>query len=90
MALGAGIFRGDVRGMVMWQGMRLALLGIVAGIPAALALTRVMVSMVVGIPTWDPVVFAAVALLLGAVGLFAAYAPSIRATRVDPVDALRA
>ncbi|SPF54688.1 hypothetical protein SBA4_6580005 [Candidatus Sulfopaludibacter sp. SbA4] len=50
MALGAG--PGDVRGMVMWQGMRLALLGILAGIPAALALTRVMVSMVVGIPTW--------------------------------------
>ena len=88
MALGAG--PGDVRGMVMWQGMRLALLGIVAGIPAALALTRVMVSMVVGIPTWDPAVFGAVALLLGAVGLFAAYVPSIRATRVDPVDALRA
>jgi len=87
MALGAG--PGDVRGMVMWQGMRLALLGILAGIPAALALTRVMVSMVVGIPTWDPAVFAAVALLLGAVGLFAAYVPSIRATRVDPVDALR-
>ena len=55
-----------------------------------LALTRVMVSMVVGIPTWDPAVFGAVALLLGAVGLFAAYVPSIRATRVDPVEALRA
>ena len=88
MALGAE--PGDVRGMVVWQGMRLALLGILAGIPAALALTRVMVSMVVGIPTWDPAVFAAVAVLLGAVGLFAAYVPSIRATRVDPVEALRA
>jgi len=88
MALGAG--PGDVRGMVMWQGMRLALMGILIGIPSALALTRVMVSMVVGIPTWDPAVFGAVSLLLGAVGLFAAYVPSIRATRVDPVDALRA
>jgi ABC-type antimicrobial peptide transport system permease subunit len=87
MALGAG--PSDVRALVMWQGMRLALLGIAAGIPSALALTRVMVSMVVGIPTWDPAVFAAVALLLGAVGLFAAYVPSNRATRVDPVEALR-
>ena len=87
MALGAG--PGDVRALVMWQGMRLALLGIAAGIPSALALTRVMVSMVVGIPTWDPAVFVAVALLLGAVGLFAAYVPSNRATRVDPVEALR-
>jgi len=54
-----------------------------------LALTRVMVSMVVSVPTWDPAVFGAVALLLSAVGLFAAYVPSIRATRVDPVEALR-
>jgi len=88
--IGIRMALGDVRGMVMWQGMRLALLGILIGIPSALALTRVMVSMVVGIPTWDPAVFGAVAMLLGAVGLFAAYVPSIRATRVDPVDALRA
>ncbi|HEY2016918.1 MAG TPA: ABC transporter permease [Bryobacteraceae bacterium] len=87
IALGAS--PGDVRSLVVWQGMRLAMLGILAGIPAALALTRVMVSMIVGIPTWDPAVFAATALLLGAVGLLATSIPSIRATRVDPVDALR-
>lgn len=87
MALGAS--PGDVRAMVVWQGMRLAFLGILIGIPTALALTRVMVSMIFGIPTWDPAVFAAVGMLLSAVGLFASYVPSIRATRVDPVDALR-
>ena len=87
MALGAG--PDDVRFMVVRQGMRLAFLGILAGIPTALALTRVMVSMIFGIPTWDPVVFAAVALLLSAVALFATYAPAVRATRIDPMDALR-
>jgi multisubunit Na+/H+ antiporter MnhC subunit len=70
MALGAG--PGDVRGMVVWQGMRLAFIGILIGIPTALALTRVMVSLIVGIPTWDP----AVAVLLSAVGLFAGGAAS--------------
>jgi predicted permease len=87
MALGAA--PGDVRWMVLWQGMRLALLGILVGIPTALALTRVMVSLVVGIRTWDPAVFALVAILLSAIGLLASYVPSIRATRVDPVNALR-
>ena len=87
MALGAG--PEDVRNLVVLQGMRLALLGISIGIPTALALTRVMVSMIFGIRTWDPAVFAAVALLLSAVALFATYVPSLRATRVDPMGALR-
>jgi putative ABC transport system permease protein len=87
MALGAG--PDEVRRMVVAQGMRLALLGIVIGIPAGLALTRVMVSMIFGIRTWDPAVFGAVAVLLSAVAAFATYAPSLRATRVNPVEALR-
>jgi len=87
IALGAG--PQDVRNMVVWQGMRLAVLGIGAGIPAGLALTRVMVSMIFGIRTWDPEVFGVVAGLLGMVALVASYVPSVRATRVDPVDALR-
>jgi ABC-type antimicrobial peptide transport system permease subunit len=87
MALGAG--PDDVRSMVVWQGMRLALLGMLAGIPMALALSRVTVSVIFGIQTWDPAVLAIVAFLLGSVALFAAYIPSLRATRVNPADALR-
>jgi putative ABC transport system permease protein len=87
MALGAG--PRDVRNMVVWQGMRLALIGISIGIPTALALTRLMVGMIFGIRTWDPTVFIAVVALMGAVALLAAYVPSVRATRVDPVESLR-
>jgi putative ABC transport system permease protein len=87
MACGAG--PEDLRFMVVMEGMRLALLGILIGIPVALALTRVMVSLIFGIPTWDPWVLAAVALLLGAVTLFATGVPAVRATRIDPMEALR-
>jgi putative ABC transport system permease protein len=87
MALGAG--PGDVRSIVMLQGMRLALLGILLGIPAALGLARIAVGMIFGIRTWDPAVLAAVAALLSGVALLAAYVPSLRATRVNPADALR-
>jgi putative ABC transport system permease protein len=87
MALGAD--HSDVRNMVVAQGMRLALLGIAVGIPTALALTRVMSSMIFGIETWDPAVFGIVAVLLCAVTFFATFVPSLRATRVDPVEALR-
>jgi len=87
MALGAG--PGDVRSIVMLQGMRLALLGILLGIPAALGLARIAVGMIFGIRTEDLVVLAAVAALLSGVALLAAYVPSLRATRVNPADALR-
>lgn len=87
MALGAG--PRDVRHMVVLQGLRLALMGIFIGIPMAVALTRVTVSVIFGIQTWDPVVLGAVALLLSGVALLAAYIPSLRATRVNPADALR-
>jgi hypothetical protein len=56
---------------------------------AALALSRVTVSVIFGIKTWDPAVLVIVAFLLGSVALFAAYIPSLRATRVNPADALR-
>ena len=87
MALGAG--PDDVRWMVMAQGMRLALAGIGIGIPAALAVSRLMVGMIFGIVNRDPAVPALVALLPAAVALAAAYVLSRRATHVDPLDALR-
>ncbi|HUA57272.1 MAG TPA: FtsX-like permease family protein, partial [Verrucomicrobiae bacterium] len=88
MALGAD--QGDVRRMVVWEGMRLALLGTLAGVPIALAFSRVMWSMIFGVGVFDPVLLGGVGLLLTAVAMLAALIPSIRATRVDPVDALRA
>jgi putative ABC transport system permease protein len=87
MALGAA--PRHIRGMVVWQGARLVLIGIAAGIPAALALTRIMVSLIVDLKTWDPAVFGAVSALLAAVALAAAYSPAVRATRVSPCESLR-
>jgi predicted permease len=87
MALGA--VPSDVRNMVLWQGLRLAAAGVVLGVGAALVLTRVMVSLVFGVATYDPVVFGGVALLLSAVALLAALIPAHRATRVNPLDAVR-
>jgi predicted permease len=87
MALGA--VPGDVRGLVLGQGLRLAAMGVGIGIGAALAVTRLMVNLVFGVRTYDPQVFAAVVLLLASVALIAAYVPAHRATRVNPLDALR-
>lgn len=87
MALGATLE--NVRKMVVIQGMRLASVGVVIGIAAALALTRLMAGLVYGVKTWDPLVFISVAVLLSAVSWFAAYMPARRASRVDPMVSLR-
>ena len=87
MALGA--VPGDVRTMILVQGLRLAGAGVLLGTGAALVLTRVMVSLVFGVTTYDPAVFAGVALLLSVVALLAALVPAHRATRVNPLDAVR-
>jgi putative ABC transport system permease protein len=87
MALGAG--PQDVRSMVVKQGMRLALIGVFLGVAAALALTRLMASLLYGVKPWDPAAIASVALLLSAVALLATYFPARRASRVDPMIALR-
>ena len=87
MALGAG--PRDVRSMVVSQGMRLVLAGIPIGVPGGVVLARITVSMIFGIQTWDPLVLAAVAGLLSLVALFATYLSTLRATRVNPADALR-
>lgn len=87
MALGAET--SAVRNMVVVQGMRLALVGVVIGIVAAFGLARLIASFLFGVKTWDPVVFVTAPVLLSAVALFAVWLPARRATRIDPVTALR-
>jgi putative ABC transport system permease protein len=87
MALGAS--RRDVLRLVLGQGTRLTLLGIGLGIVAALIVTRLMATLLYGISATDPLTFTSVALLLALVALAACYIPAQRATRVDPIVALR-
>jgi putative ABC transport system permease protein len=87
LALGAE--SNDVRNMVVWQGMRLALVGVGIGMAGAFCLRGVMESLVWRIGTADPMVFVAVPVLLSAVALFAVWFPARRASRTDPVEALR-
>ena len=87
MALGAS--PGDVRRMVVLQGMLLAAIGLVVGVAGGLALTRLMRSLLFEVKPWDPIVFATTAVLLALVALFACYLPAVRASRVDPLVALR-
>ena len=87
MALGAD--RSKILGMVLRQGFGLALAGIGVGIVVALGLARFLSNMLFGIRPSDPVTFSVVALLLGAISMVACYLPARRATRVDPLVALR-
>jgi putative ABC transport system permease protein len=87
MALGAD--RARIRSLVVWQGMRLAIIGVVIGIGAAFGLTRFIASFLFGVKTWDPLVFVAVPVVLGAVALLAVWMPATRASRLDPQQALR-
>jgi len=80
----------DIQELVMLQALRLALWGTLAGVPAALALSRVTISLVFGIETWDPATLGLVAFLLCAASLSAAYVPSVQASRVNPAAVLRA
>ena len=73
----------------MIQGMRLVLLGLVIGLAGAFALTRLMSSLLFGVSTNDTARFIVVALILTVVGVLACYLPARRATRVDPLIALR-
>jgi len=87
VALGAK--RLDVLRLIMLQAAKLALTGELVGILVALAVTRLMASMLFGVTAADPVTFAGVALLLTAVACAACYIPARRATRIDPMVALR-
>jgi predicted permease len=87
MALGAD--RSTMLRLVLREGLRLTLVGVVIGLGAALALSRVMAGYVYGIKSTDPLTFAAAALLLILAALAACYIPARRAMRVDPIRALR-
>jgi ABC-type antimicrobial peptide transport system permease subunit len=87
LALGADAQ--GVRRMVVRQGLRLAIIGIVVGLACAFVLTRFIASMLYGVQAWDPLVFIGVPIVLTAVAFLAAWVPARRASRVDPIQALR-
>jgi ABC-type antimicrobial peptide transport system permease subunit len=87
MALGAQT--GNVLRMVFWQGLRLAFIGLGVGLTASYFLVRLMTSLLYQVRPGDPVVFAAVSGLLTAVAVVASLVPSLKATRIDPLVALR-
>jgi putative ABC transport system permease protein len=79
----------DVLLLVVGQGMRLAVIGMVVGLVGALASTRVMTDLLFGVPARDPVTFVGIALLLAGVAFVASWLPARRAVRTDPTSALR-
>jgi predicted permease len=87
LALGAQY--GAVRKMVVFQGMRLALVGVIIGVASAFGLTRLIESLLYGVKARDPLVFIGVPVLLSVVALIAVWIPARRATHVSPIDALR-
>jgi putative ABC transport system permease protein len=88
LALGAQA--SEVKNMVVKQGMVLALVGVVIGLGAAFGLARLITTFLFGVTAKDPLVFAGVPVLLAAVALLAVWLPARRASKVDPLIALRA
>jgi ABC-type antimicrobial peptide transport system permease subunit len=88
IALGAR--RADILRMTIIQGLRLVLTGLVGGLIAAVFLTRVMQSLLFGVSATDPLTFLSISLVLVAVAFLASYLPALRATKVNPIVALRA
>jgi putative ABC transport system permease protein len=87
MALGAQL--GDVLKMIVTQGMKATTIGLGIGLMGALALGRLVASLIYGVHPTDPITFGAVSLLLASVGLLASVVPAYRAVRIDPLVALR-
>jgi ABC-type antimicrobial peptide transport system permease subunit len=87
MSLGAR--RKEVMKLVVGDGLILCGVGVVLGLPLALASTRVLTSFLYGTKPGDPIVFAGISVLLAAVAALASYIPARRATKVDPLVALR-
>ena len=87
MALGAD--RSAVRRLVVWQGAKLALAGIVLGLGVAFGLAHVIASLLFGVKPWDPAAFVAAPIILISVALIAVWLPATRASKVDPIEALR-
>jgi ABC-type antimicrobial peptide transport system permease subunit len=90
MRVALGAASGTVVRLVLGDGLRLAVAGLVIGAAVALAAMRVLRSMLYGVGPTDPLTFAAVALLVTAIALVASYVPARRALRIDPAEALRA
>jgi len=87
MALGAQ--RAEVLSLVLKRGMLLGLIGVIVGLAGALSLTRFLSGLLFGVTPTDPITFGAVSLLLAAIAFLASYIPARRATKVDPMEALR-
>src|SRR5262245_52056577 len=87
--LALGAHAENVLGFIVWRGMRFVLLGAALGLVAALALTRWLESMLFGVGAMDPLTFISIAGLLAGVALLACWIPARRATKVDPIIALR-
>ncbi len=88
-ALALGAQSRDVLLMIVKQGSKLIVFGLAIGLAAAFAVTRLIASLLFGVTAKDPFTFAAVAVLLAIVALLACYIPAWRATKVDPMEALR-
>jgi predicted permease len=87
LALGAD--RSAIRNLVVWHGMRLALVGIALGIAAAFALAHLIASFLFGVKWWDPLAFVAVPVILTLTAMFAVWIPARRAAKLNPMEALR-